>query len=103
MYAIIQDGGRQYRVAEGDEFDIDYRDVPPGEKIVFDRVLAAGEGADLKLGQPLLEGAKVTANVLGIRQGPKLTVQKLRRRKNSRRRTGHRQLYTKVQISQIEA
>lgn len=103
MYAIIVDGGRQYRVEEGQELDVDYRDLPKGEELQFDRVLAVSGEEGVQLGQPTLEGASVTAEVLGPVNGPKLAVQKLRRRKNSRRRTGHRQLYTKVRISKIAA
>src|SRR3990172_1794199 len=103
MYAIIADGGRQYKVREGQMLAIDYRDTPSGETLTFDEVLAAGEGASIRLGRPKLDGAKVTAEVLGVDQGPKLVIQKLRRRKNSRRRTGHRQLHTRVKISQIVA
>jgi large subunit ribosomal protein L21 len=101
MYAIIVDGGRQYKVEEGQELDVDYRDLPKGEELTFDRVLALSGDDGVQLGQPTLEGASVTAEVLGPVNGPKLTVQKLRRRKNSRRRTGHRQLYTKVRINKI--
>jgi large subunit ribosomal protein L21 len=101
MYAIIADGGRQYRVVEGQELDIDYRAVATGDRIEFGRVLAVSTDEGMKLGQPTLAGAKVTAEVLGVEQGDKLTVQKLRRRKNSRRRTGHRQLYTRVRIDSI--
>jgi large subunit ribosomal protein L21 len=101
MYAIIADGGRQYKVEEGQELTVDFRDVSKGEEIEFDRVLAVSGDDGVQLGQPTLSGAKVTAEVLGPAQGPKLTVQKLRRRKNSRRRTGHRQLYTKIRVSKI--
>jgi large subunit ribosomal protein L21 len=102
MYAIIADGGRQYKVEEGLEFEIDYRESPGGSQITFERVLAVADESGTRLGRPTLEGATVTAEVLGPSQGPKLVVQKLRRRKNSRRRTGHRQLYTKVRISRIQ-
>ena len=101
MYAIIKHGGRQYRVEEGQEIDIDYREASAGDAVTFDEVMAAGTGADLKFGTPLLEGASISAEVIGTVQGPKLVVQKLRRRKNSRRKTGHRQIYTKVRISKI--
>jgi large subunit ribosomal protein L21 len=101
MYAIIKHGGRQYRVEEGQEIDIDYREGSAGDAVTFDQVLAAGTGADLKFGTPLLQGASISAEVIGTVQGPKLVVQKLRRRKNSRRKTGHRQIYTKVRISKI--
>lgn len=101
MYAIIEDGGRQFRVEEGQELDVDYRDLTGGEEIRFERVLAYRDQDGLRLGRPLLESAAVTASVLSLRQGPKLAVRKLRRRKNSRRRTGHRQLYTRVRIEKI--
>jgi large subunit ribosomal protein L21 len=102
MYAIIEDGGRQYKVEEGQEVDIDYRDVAGGETLVFDRLLAYRNGDQFQLGQPLLASGKVTAEVVGVIQGPKLVIQKFRRRKNSRRRTGHRQMYTRVKVSKIE-
>jgi large subunit ribosomal protein L21 len=103
MYAIITDGPRQIKVEKGQVLNLDYRNVPAGQTITFDRVLAiGGDGADSpKIGQPVVAGASVTAEVLGPTQGPKLFVQKFRRRKNSRRRTGHRQLHTQVKISQI--
>ena len=101
MYAIISEGGRQFKVEEGQEFDIDYRDLAAGEQVTFDRVLAFRNEDEFKVGQPTLEGASVTAEVLSVVQGPKLVVQKARRRKNYRRKTGHRQLYTRVKISKI--
>ena len=103
MYAIIVDGGRQYKVTEGQELVIDYRDVSSGDALQFDQVVALSDGSKLALGAPPLGGAKVTAKVLGVMQGPKLTIQKFRRRKTYRRKTGHRQLYTKVQIETILA
>ncbi|MBL7042593.1 MAG: 50S ribosomal protein L21 [Pirellulaceae bacterium] len=103
MYAIIADSGRQYKVEEGQELEVDYRDVPKGEELTFDKVLAVSGDDGLKLGKPTVEGATVTAEVLGPTKGEKIYVQKLRRRKNSRRRTGHRQIYTKVRISKIAA
>ncbi|MEX2141751.1 MAG: 50S ribosomal protein L21 [Pirellulales bacterium] len=101
MYAIIKHGSRQYRVEQGQEIEIDYREATAGDEVKFEQVLAAGSGADLRFGAPFLAGASVSANVVGTVQGPKLVVQKFRRRKNSRRRTGHRQLYTKVRIAGI--
>jgi large subunit ribosomal protein L21 len=102
MYAIISDGGRQLKVEEGQELSIDFRPVPAGETLTFDRVMAVSDGAgDLKLGAPLVSGASVVAEVLGPEKGEKITVQKLRRRKTYRRRTGHRSLYTRVRISSI--
>ena len=101
MYAIIADSGRQFKVEEGQELEVDYRDEGRGSEITFDRVLAISDDGGFHLGKPTLEGATVTAEVLGPSQGPKLVVQKFRRRKNSRRKTGHRQLYTKVRIGKI--
>ena len=101
MYAIISHDGRQYKVEEGQELEIDYRDLSGGSEIQFDRVLAVSDEDGLKLGKPSLEGVSVTAEVLGAKLGEKLIVQKLRRRKNSRRKTGHRQLYTKVRVQKI--
>ena len=102
MYAIIEDGGRQYKVEEGQEVEIDYRELAAGDEVKFDKVLAFRDDEGLKVGQPVLDSATVTAEVLGVAQGPKLVVQKLRRRKNSRRKTGHRQMYTQVKVSKIE-
>ena len=102
MYAIISDGGRQYKVVEGQELTVDYRDVPTGEAFKFDQVVAVSDGSKLQLGQPTLGGAVVTAKVLGVAQGPKLIVQKFRRRKTMRRRNGHRQLFTQVKIDKIQ-
>jgi large subunit ribosomal protein L21 len=101
MYAIIEDGGRQFKVEEGQEIQFDYRDIPGGTPIAFDRVLAVRDDSGLKLGRPTLSGATVSGEVLGPTQGPKLIVQKFRRRKTYRRKTGHRQLYTRVRITKI--
>ncbi len=104
MYAIIAESGRQYKVEEGQELTIDFRESNAGDKLTFDKVLAVSNGeGDLKLGAPTLEGATVVAEVVGAEKGPKLVVQKLRRRKNSRRKTGHRSVYTKIKISKISA
>ena len=102
MYAIIADGGRQYKVEEGQELSIDFRGLPEGEKLAFAQVLAVSDGeGDLKLGTPYLDGVSVSAEVLGVEQGEKLVVQKIRRRKNARRKTGHRSMYTRVKIGPI--
>ncbi|TWT91093.1 50S ribosomal protein L21 [Pseudobythopirellula maris] len=103
MYAIIKDGGRQYKVEEGQELALDYREAKPGDKLELGSVLAVGAGGDLKFGAPLVDGASVAAEVIGTTQGPKIVVQKLRRRKNSRRKTGHRKMFTKVKIGKITA
>jgi large subunit ribosomal protein L21 len=103
MYAIIEHDGRQLRVEEGQRLLIDYRDASAGEALEFDRVLAFRDESGLRLGTPLLDGVRISAEVVGVRQGPKLVVQKLRRRKTFRKKTGHRQLYTEVQINKIMA
>ena len=101
LYAVIADGGRQYRVMEGQEFEIDFRHLPTGSEVVFDNVLAVSEAGTLKMGAPLVKGAKVKAEVVGPVQGEKIYVQKFARHKNYRRRTGHRSLSTKVRITSI--
>jgi len=102
MYAIIKESGRQFRVEEGQILDIDYRDLSKGDKLEFDSVLALSGDGGVQIGTPIVEGAQVTAEVVGPSMGKKLVVQKLRRRKNSRTKTGHRQMYTRVKISQIK-
>jgi large subunit ribosomal protein L21 len=101
MYAIIKDGGRQFQVEEGQELDIDFRDLPAGQELTFDEVLAYRDDAGLRIGHPALESASVTAAVVGPTKGPKHVIQKMRRRKNERRKTGHRQIFTRVKISKI--
>ena len=101
MYAIIVDGGRQYRVEQGTEFDIDFRDTAEGESVTFEKVLAVGGDDGLKLGDPTVAGATVTATVKGVAQDKKIYIQKFRRRKNSRRRTGHRQKHLRVKVDSI--
>lgn len=102
MYAIIEESGRQFRVEEGQQLEVDYREATAGDQITFDRVLAVRSDDGFKVGQPTVEGASVTAQIVGVVQGEKLVVQKLRRRKTYRRKTGHRQLYTQVKIAKIE-
>jgi large subunit ribosomal protein L21 len=101
MYAIIEDSGTQFKVTSGDRIRID-RHVNEGDKTVtFDRVmLVAGEGSP-KVGVPLVSGATVTAEVLGEVKGPKIDIQKYKRRKGYHRKIGHRQRYTEVRITAI--
>lgn len=102
MYAIIVDGGRQYKVQPGQQLDIDLRqDVGAGDTLEFANVLAIGGDEGLKLGSPAIAGAKVTATVIGTEKGDKVYIQKFRRRKGYQRRTGHRQKYTRVEIGEI--
>lgn len=102
MYAIFVDGGRQYRVEPGQTLDIDFREgSETGDSLNFENVLAIGGDEGLRLGSPSISGASVAAKVLGMEKGEKLFIQKFRRRKNSKRRTGHRQKYTRIEISAI--
>jgi large subunit ribosomal protein L21 len=101
MYAIIRDGNRQYRVEEGQELVVSYRDAKPGETLSFDKVLAVGGAGDAKLGAPTVAGASVAAEVIGPAKGEKLVIQKMRRRKNFRKKTGDRHVFTRVRIGKI--
>jgi large subunit ribosomal protein L21 len=102
MYAIIVDGGRQYKVQPGQRLDIDLRgELSSGDMLQFDNVLAIGGDEGLKLGSPSISGAKVTAKVIGVEKGEKIHIQKFQRRKQYHRRIGHRQKYTRVEIAEI--
>lgn len=102
MYAIIRDGGRQFKVEVGQELQIDYReDLEDGAEVVFTDVLAYRDDDGLKIGQPVLEMTVKAKVYKSLAKGPKLTVQKFVRRKTMRRRTGHRQKYTTVKITEI--
>jgi large subunit ribosomal protein L21 len=100
-YAIFEDGSHQFRVREGDTITVDRRDGEPGSELVFNKVLLiAGDGAP-SIGYPLLTGARVVARIVREFRDKKIVIQKFRRRKNMRRRNGHRQYYTSVQITSI--
>ncbi len=99
MYAIIETGGKQYRIQENDFLFVEKLEVAEGETVVFDKVLMAGE----KVGAPYVEGAKVSAVVAKQGRGPKIIVYKYKAKKNYHKKQGHRQAYTKVQITSIEA
>ncbi len=103
MYAIIRDGGRQFKVEVGTEIQIDYREgLEKNAEIVFDDVLACRKDDELLIGQPTLN-VKVKASVYeALTKGPKLTVQKFTRRSTYRKRTGHRQKYVTVKVTAIE-
>ena len=104
MYAIIAADGRQYKVSEGQEIQVDLRgDAKEGDKVTFDNVLLVSGSGGVQVGQPAVAGASVTAEVLGQELGDKIYIQKIRRRKNFRRRTGHRQVFTRVRIDAITA
>ena len=100
-YAVILTGGKQYRVAEGDVVFIEKLDTDAGESVKFDKVLAVIDGENAVFGKPVIEGATVTANVVKNGRSPKIRVYKMKPKKNYRRTQGHRQPYTKVQISAI--
>lgn len=104
MYAVIEQGGQQFRVSEGDELNVDLMDLEEGtEQVAFQRVLLLGEEGDVKVGTPLVDGATVHAEVLNPEfKGEKTHSYYWRRRKNSRKKTGHRQRYTRVRIRRIE-
>jgi large subunit ribosomal protein L21 len=100
MYAVFEDGSRQYRVSEGDLVQLDYREADTGTRLEFDRVLLYQGGEELRMGQPILEGARVVGEVVN-HPSTKLYIQHFRRRKNYRRLRGHRQPYTSVRIRYI--
>src|SRR5262249_11399309 len=101
-YAIIRTGGRQFRVAEGDTLDVDLLDAEPGKTSTFGDVLLFADGKDVTHGNPLLSGAKVTAEVLEQRKGEKVVAFKYKRRKGYHRTVGHRRKLTRVKIKTIE-
>lgn len=102
MYAIIENGGRQYKVSSGDVIDVDLTKLPEdSDQIQFDRVLMIGDGDKSKIGTPLVEGAKVIASIQGQVKGKKIDVSRFTRRKGYHRSLGHRQQYLRVQIDQI--
>jgi large subunit ribosomal protein L21 len=103
MYAVIATGGKQYRVQPGETIEIEKLAAQAGGTVEFAEVLLVADGENVRVGQPTLSGAKVTAEVLGERLGEKLIVYKYRRRKGYRRKTGHRQQYTAVKITAINA
>ncbi len=109
MYAVIEQGSRQYKVAEGDCLNIDLADISPDAKTIeLDKVLLISDGEEVKIGTPFLEGAKVTASFKttaenAVVKDKKLYPTHLRRRKNSKRRIGHRQKYLQIVIDKIEA
>ena len=101
MYAIIRDRGMQYRVEEGQVVEVALLDADPGDQLELGEVLMLGGGDNVQVGSPLIEGAKVLAKVLDSTKGDKIIVFKYKNKKRYRRRTGHRQQYTRIAISQI--
>ena len=103
MYAVIVTGGKQYKVAEGDVLFIEKLEVEEGAAVTVDQVLMAGDGENVKVGTPVVDGATVEAKVVKNGKAKKIYVYKMKRTKNYRRKKGHRQPYTKVEITKINA
>lgn len=103
MYAIIRTGGKQYRVSEGDVLEVEKLNVQEGDEVVFDDVLTVVSDGDVKVGKPTVEGAKVTAKVVAQGKADKIFVFKYKAKSNYRKRQGHRQPFTRVEITSIEA
>ncbi len=103
MYAVIVTGGKQYKVAEGDTLKVEKIEQPTGESITFERVLLVGKGDEVIVGAPVVEGAKVTAEVVNQGRHDKIRIIKFRRRKHSMKRQGHRQWFTEIKITGIQA
>jgi len=101
MYAVIESGGKQYKVAIGDRLKVESLDLVPGASVDLESVLFLRDGDDVKVGSPFL-GSTVTATVVGHGRGEKIRIFKMRRRKNSRQRTGHRQNFTELEIVSID-
>jgi large subunit ribosomal protein L21 len=103
VFAVIETGGKQYKVLEQDIIYVEKLNVEEGSEIVFDKVVAVSTDAGFKAGVPTVEGAKVTATVLKNGKNKKIYVMKYKPKKNEKKKIGHRQPYTKVQITKIEA
>jgi large subunit ribosomal protein L21 len=103
MYAVIKTGGKQYKVAAGEKIKVEQIAADVGQEIVIDQVLAIGNGADLKVGTPLVAGASVTAKVVAQGKHDKVRIFKMRRRKHYQKHQGHRQTYTELEISSVAA
>ena len=102
MYAVIRTGGKQYRVREGSRLAIEKLDAEPGATIEFDQVLLVHDGSNVRIGAPYLEGSRVTAVVQEQGKGRKVGIVKFRRRKGYKRMKGHRQPYTRIQVTGIQ-
>ena len=103
MYAVIKTGGKQYRVTAGEKLKVEQIPADIGQEIVLDQVLMIGGGESVKVGAPLVTGAKVTAKVVAHGRGEKIRIFKMRRRKHYQKHQGHRQNFTEIEISAINA
>ncbi|MBT8041293.1 MAG: 50S ribosomal protein L21 [Xanthomonadales bacterium] len=103
MYAVFKTGGKQYRAATGDVIKVEKIEAEKGSTVELDQVLMVGEGEDVKIGAPFLDGGKVTAKIVDHGRGDKIKVVKFKRRKNYHRTMGHRQYFTQIEITGIDA
>ena len=103
MYAVIEAGGKQHRVIEGETLKLEKIEAATGETVEFDKVLLVGTGEDVKIGKPVVDGSKVTAEVVAHGRHKKVKIVKFNRRKHHRKETGHRQWFTEVKITGISA
>ena len=103
MYAVIESGGKQHRVTEGETLKLEKIEAATGETVEFDRVLMIGGAEDIRIGTPVVEGGRVTAEVVAHGRHPKIRIVKFNRRKHYRKETGHRQWFTEVRITGISA
>ncbi len=101
MYAVFRTGGKQYRARQGERLRVERLDAAVGDAVAFDQVLLVGEGAQVKVGAPLVSGGTVEAKVVSQGRGDKITIIKFRRRKHYKRVQGHRQHFTEVEITAI--
>ncbi|MDA9679990.1 50S ribosomal protein L21 [Gammaproteobacteria bacterium] len=101
MYAVIKSGGKQHRVEPGEVLRLEKLDAAEGETVNFDQVMMCGEGENIQIGTPFVDGVAVTAEVVSHGRGNKITIIKMRRRKHYRRQAGHRQYFTEVKIKEI--
>ena len=102
MYAVFTTGGKQYRATEGDVLRVEKLDAEKGSTVELDQVLMVGEGDDVRIGTPTVDGGKVMAEVVDHGRGEKIRIIKFRRRKHSMKQMGHRQYYTELKITGIE-
>ncbi len=103
VYAVIETGGKQYKVSEGDVIFVEKLAAEEGSDVAFDKVLVCGDGSNVQVGSPVLSNAKVTGKVVKNGKSKKITVLTYKPKKNEKRKMGHRQPYTKVEIVKIEA
>ena len=101
MYAVIKTGGKQYKVSEGDQLNIEKLTGEPGSEVIFNEVLMVSSDGTIKIGAPHVEGAQVIGEIVNETRGPKITIFKMKRRKGFRKKTGHRQDLTNLKIKKI--